>query len=132
VGIQTKIDSRGSYQPVSCALGSSGFLQRPCDSFNQEETYCPMVHKDSLRLFLSVSAATNLTIYQANVKTAFLQTSLTEHIYLRSPPGYQSISAYGEVEEILELSSAIYGLQQSSAAFWKARSCTKITKNSCF
>jgi hypothetical protein len=54
-------------------LVAKRFLQRPYDSFNPDETYSPVLHKDSLRLFLSVSAATNLKIYQADVKAAFLQ-----------------------------------------------------------
>ena len=38
---------------------------------------------------------------------------------MRAPPGYSGVTANGE-EEILELSSAIYGLKQSSACFWSA------------
>ena len=78
-----------------------------------------MVHKDTLRLFLSVCAAEDLIIYQCDVKSAFLQAPLNEKIYMRAPPGYSSVAENGE-EEILELSSAIYGLKQSSACFWTA------------
>ena len=85
-------------------------MQRPYDSFIPEETYSPVVHKDSLRLFLSVAAA---------VKAAFLQAPLSERIYMRAPPGYWSVNSDG-CEEISELHKAIYGLKKASNAFWNA------------
>ena len=53
------------------------------------------------------------------MKAAFLQSNLSEKIYLRAPPGYESKTEKGE-EEILELHRAIYGLKQASASFWEA------------
>ncbi len=41
------------------------------------------------RLFLSICAKSNLTIYQADVKAAFLQAPLKEEIYMRAPPGFR-------------------------------------------
>jgi hypothetical protein len=86
-----------------------------------------VVHKDTLRLFLSVCAPENLRIYQAQVKAAFLQAPLSERIYMRAPPGNSTIAETGE-EEILELSSAIYGLRQSSACFWTALNTHLLSK----
>ena len=77
-----------------------------------------MVHKDTLRLFLSLSAAEDLQVYQADVKAAFLQAPLKEKIYVRAPPGYSSVDPTTGEDQILELSKAIYGLKQSSACFW--------------
>ena len=77
------------------------------------------MHKDTLRLFLWLCAAENLRVFQADIKSAFLQSPLKEKIFLKAPPGFGSVTADGE-EEILELSKAIYGLKQSSACFWNA------------
>ena len=55
----------------------------------------------------------------ADVKAAFLQSNLSERIYLRAPPGYESKTEKGE-EESLELHKAIYRLKQASASFWEA------------
>jgi len=100
-------------------LVCQGFRQKPFDSYDPDETFSPVVHKDSLRLFLSVSAAQNLTIYQADVKAAFLQAPLKEKIYMKCPPGYETYDEHGE-EQVLELNSAVYGLKQASACFWTA------------
>jgi len=60
-----------------------------------------------------------MRVYQADVKSAFLQAPLSEKIYMRAPAGYSSTTATGE-DEVFELQQAIYGLKQSSAAFWTA------------
>ena len=114
-----KVNKQGIVVRYRSRLVAQGFLQRPYDSYQPDETFSPVVHKDTLRLFLSVCAAEDLIIYQCDVKSAFLQAPLNEKIYMRAPPGYSSVAENGE-EEILELSSAIYGLKQSSACFWTA------------
>ena len=68
-----------------------------------------VVHKESLRLFLALSAHLHLRVHQADVKAAFLQAPLTDRIFMQCPPGYASRTDFGE-EEILELSQAIYVL----------------------
>jgi hypothetical protein len=55
-----KLDQTGAACRYRARLVAKGFLQRPYDSFNPDKAYSPVVHKDSLRLFLSESAATNL------------------------------------------------------------------------
>lgn len=98
---------------------AKGFLQRPFDSFHPDECYSPVVSKDSLRLFLSLCAAQGLRVHQADVKAAFLQSPLSENIFMKPPPGYPSVDDNGE-EIVLELSKAVYGLKQASASFWGA------------
>jgi hypothetical protein len=100
-------------------LVAQGFLQRAYDSFQPDELYSPVVHKDTLRMFLSLCAAENLQVFQADVKAAFLQAPLRETIFLRCPPGFESKAGDGS-DEVLALEKAVYGLKQSSAAFWEA------------
>ena len=114
-----KVNKYGEVVRYKGRLVAQGFAQRPYDSFDPDHTTSPVVHKDSLRLFLSVCAAENMRVYQADVKSAFLQAPLSEKIYMRAPAGYSSTTATGE-EEVFELQQAIYGLKQSSAAFWTA------------
>ena len=70
-------------------LVAQGFRQKAYDSYVQIKL---SAHKDSLRLFLSVCAAENSKIYQADVKAAFLQAPLDEKIFVKSPPGYDSVN----------------------------------------
>ena len=108
-------------------LVAQGFRQREYDSYNPDDIHSPVVHKVSHRTFLSVAAAENLKVYTLDVKSAFLQAPLKEKIYLKAPPGFASCTESGE-EEVLELSQAIYGLKQSSSAFYDAASAHLISK----
>jgi hypothetical protein len=56
-----------------------------------------------------------MEIRQLDIKAAFLQSDLTEKIYLRMPPDRR---VPGQEDRILELSRAIYGLKQASASFY--------------
>ena len=114
-----KVNKFGEVNRHKARLVAQGFAQREYDSFNPDEITSPVAHKTSLRLFLSVCAAENLKIFQADVKNAFLQAPLSERIYMRAPPGYSSQTEAGE-DEIIELRKAVYGLKQSSACFWTA------------
>ena len=114
-----KTGKDGEVTRYRARLVAQGFRQKEWDSFNPDEISSPVAHKETLRLFLSTAAGLNLRVHQADVKAAFLQSNLSERIYLRAPPGYESKTEKGE-EEILELQRAIYGLKQASASFWEA------------
>ena len=68
-----KINEYGQIYRHRARLVAQGFLQKPYDSFHPDETFSPVVHKDTLRLFLSLSAAEDLQVYQADVKAAFFR-----------------------------------------------------------
>jgi hypothetical protein len=108
-------------------LVAQGFRQRAYDSFDPDGTYSPVVHKNTLRLFLSVCAAMNLKVFQYDIKSAFLQADLHDPIYMQPPPGYTTHTASGE-PEIWQLKRAIYGLKQASASFWDALSSHLFSK----
>ena len=115
-----KTDKFGEIYRYRSRLVAQGFRQKAGDSYDPTDIFSPVVHKDTLRLFLSICAAERLRVHQVDVKAAFLQAPLSEKIYLRAPPGFPSFNYDTNEEEILELSQAIYGLKQSSASFWHA------------
>ena len=61
------------------------FRQKAYDLFDPDQTFSPVVHKDSLRKFLSLCAAESLRVYQADIKAAFLQAPLDDKILLKPP-----------------------------------------------
>ena len=85
-----------------------------------DHTFNPVVHKDSLRMFLPVCATKSLRVNQADVKAAFLQAPLDEKIFIKAPPGYDSVDPNTGKPMVWELSKSIYGLKQSTACFWTA------------
>ena len=115
-----KVNKFGEVYRYRARLVAQGFRQKAYDSYDPDHTFSPVVHKDSLRMFLSVCAAENLRVYQADVKAAFLQAPLDEKIFVKAPPGYDSMDPNTGEPMVWELSKSIYGLKQSSACFWTA------------
>ena len=54
------------------------------------------------------------------MQAAFLQAPLDENIFIKAPPGYNSVNPSTWVKNEWELSKSVYGLKQSSARFWSA------------
>jgi hypothetical protein len=123
-----KTNKFGEVYRYRARLVAQGFRQREYDSYDPDKTFSPVIHKDTLRLFLSVSAAENLKLFQADVKAAFLQAPLEEQIFIQAPPGYKEVDETTGEPVIWELSKAIYGLKQSSACFWTSM-CAHLTAN---
>ena len=115
-----KVNKFGEVYRYRARLVAQGFRQKAYDSYDPDQTFSPVVHKDSLRMFLSVCAAENLRVYQADVKAAFLQAPLDEKIFVRAPPGYDSVDPVTGEPMVWKLSKSIYALKQSSACFWTA------------
>ena len=110
-----KTDCFGRIVRWRARLVAKGFAQREWDSYSPDEISSPVAHKQRLRTMLSVCTALNMEIRQLDIKAAFLQSDLTEKIYLRMPPDRR---VPGQEDRILELSRAIYGLKQASASFY--------------
>ncbi|KAK1552621.1 hypothetical protein Q3G72_020490 [Acer saccharum] len=71
----------------------------------------------SIRILLSIAASLDLEIWQMDVKTAFLNGSLDESIYMMQPEGFIE---KGQMEKVCKLQKSIYGLKQASRS-WNIR-----------
>ena len=65
----------------------------------------------SIRIVLVVDASLDYEIWQMDVKTAFLNGSLEEDIYMQQPEGF---IARGQEHMACKLQRSIYGLKQAS------------------
>jgi hypothetical protein len=52
-----KIGKNGEVTRYRARLVAQGYAQKAFDSYQPDETFSPVVHKDTLRLLLSVAAA---------------------------------------------------------------------------
>ncbi|MBW0465596.1 hypothetical protein O181_005311 [Austropuccinia psidii MF-1] len=92
-------------------LCAQGFTQTPGVDF--DKTYAPMGQLNSLRALISHSCANGLDFHQIDVKSAFLNASLTETVYLSIPQGLE----IDRQKYCLRLKKAIYGLKQAPPAW---------------
>jgi hypothetical protein len=84
------------------------------------ETYAPVVQWTTIRLMFILEVLLGLKSKQGDVTCAFLHADveLGETIYIDMPLGFNVKSKNGK-RQVLKLNKTLYGLRQSSRAFWK-------------
>ncbi|UYV84413.1 hypothetical protein LAZ67_X002051 [Cordylochernes scorpioides] len=75
-----------------------------------EESFSPVIRKESLRAIVALAAQLNLVITSYDVKTAYLYGELKETIFMKQPEGFVE---KGEEDKVCKLLKSIYGLPQS-------------------
>nr|GEV80868.1 retrovirus-related Pol polyprotein from transposon TNT 1-94 [Tanacetum cinerariifolium] len=80
-----------------------------------EESFTPVAQMEAIRIFLAYAAHKGFTVYQMDVKTAFLHGSLKEDMYVCQPEGFidADYSSY-----VYKLKKAPYGLKQAPRAWY--------------
>nr|GFD39778.1 putative RNA-directed DNA polymerase [Tanacetum cinerariifolium] len=53
-----------------------------------EESFAPVARLEDVRLFIAYDAHKSFTIYQMDIKTAFLYGPLKEEVYVNQPDGF--------------------------------------------
>jgi hypothetical protein len=94
-------------------LVAQGYSQK--DGIDCEETFAPVAHLDAIRILLAFSMAKGFRLYQMDVKSAFLNGFLEEEVYVRQPPGFESVEL---PHRVYKLRKALYGLKQALRAWY--------------
>ena len=105
-----KRNSDNTIQKYKARLVAKGFTQQLNRDYN--ETFAPVAKITSFRILLSMAVQFDLYIHQLDVKTAFLNSALTEQIFMEPPEG---ITFSGD--KVCKLNKTLYGLKQSSR-YW--------------
>lgn len=103
---KSKLQSDGTIKRYKARLVARGFSQ--IQGIDYFETFSPVVRYESVRAILAVVAKHNMELMQFDVKTAFLNSSLKEDIYMQQPEGYEDGS-----DRVCHLKKGLYGLKQS-------------------
>nr|GFA20339.1 retrovirus-related Pol polyprotein from transposon TNT 1-94 [Tanacetum cinerariifolium] len=74
-----------------------------------DEIFTPVVRIEAIRLFLAYATHKDFTVFQMDVKTAFLNGILKEEVYVGQPLGFVS-KQYPD--HVYALDKALYGLKQ--------------------
>ncbi|GJR26798.1 ribonuclease H-like domain-containing protein [Tanacetum coccineum] len=92
---------------VDCPKGEEGI--------DYEEVFAPVARIEAIRLFLAYASYMGFTVYQMDVKSAFLYGTIDEEVYVMQPPGFQDPQFPHKVYKVVK---AMYGLHQAPRA-WK-------------
>ncbi|GKD03458.1 retrovirus-related pol polyprotein from transposon TNT 1-94 [Tanacetum coccineum] len=85
------------------------------DGIDFEESFASVARIEAIRIFIANAASKNMTIYQMDVKTAFLNSELKEEVYLCQPEGF--VDPYHPTH-VYRLKKALYGLKQAPRAWY--------------
>ncbi|GKA51677.1 retrovirus-related pol polyprotein from transposon TNT 1-94 [Tanacetum coccineum] len=110
---KVKTDESGGVLKNKARLVAQGFRQE--EGINFEESFAPVARIEAIRIFIANAAHKNMTIYQMDVKTAFLNGELKEEVYVSQPEGFVD---QDNPSHVYKLKKALYGLKQAPRAWY--------------
>nr|GFA14572.1 hypothetical protein [Tanacetum cinerariifolium] len=94
-------------------LVAKGYAQKEGVDF--KESFALVARLEAVRLFIVYDAHKSFTVYQMDVKTAFLYGPLKEEVYVNQPDGF--VDPY-HPDKVYRLKKALYGLKQAPRAWY--------------
>nr|GEU97283.1 retrovirus-related Pol polyprotein from transposon TNT 1-94 [Tanacetum cinerariifolium] len=83
---KVKLDEYGDVLKNKARLVAKGYRQE--EGIDFEESFAPVARIEAIRIFIANATSKNMTIYQMDVKTAFLNGELKEEVYVSQPEGF--------------------------------------------
>nr|GEY99779.1 retrovirus-related Pol polyprotein from transposon TNT 1-94 [Tanacetum cinerariifolium] len=108
---KNKRDEKNTVIRNKSRLVAKGYAQKKGVDF--EESLAPVARLEAVRLFIAYVAHKSFTIYQMDVKTAFLYGPLTEEVYVNQSDVF--VDPY-HPDKVYRLKKALYGLKHAPKA----------------
>nr|GEY40206.1 retrovirus-related Pol polyprotein from transposon TNT 1-94 [Tanacetum cinerariifolium] len=83
---KVKLDEYGDVLKNKARLVAKGYRQK--EGIDFEESFVSVARIEAIRIFIAYAARKNITVYQMDVKTAFLNGELKEEVYVSQPEGF--------------------------------------------
>jgi hypothetical protein len=111
---RNKKDENGVVIRNKARLVAKGYCQQ--EGIDYDETFAPVARIEAIRIFLAYAAHKNMTVYQMDVKSAFLNGILQEEVYVSQPEGFEDPKF---PYHVYALDKALYGLKQAPRAWYE-------------
>nr|GEU92738.1 copia protein [Tanacetum cinerariifolium] len=108
---KVKLDEYGDVLKNKARLVAKGYRQE--EGIDFEESFAPVARIEEIRIFIANVVSRNITVYQMDVKTAFLNGDLKEEVYVSQPEGFVDLD---HPTHVYRLKKALYGLKQAPRA----------------
>nr|GEY69194.1 retrovirus-related Pol polyprotein from transposon TNT 1-94 [Tanacetum cinerariifolium] len=83
---KVKLHEYGDVLKNKARLMEKGYRQE--EGINFEESFVPVACIEAIRIFIANAVNKNMTVYQMDIKTAFLNGELKEEVYISQPEGF--------------------------------------------
>ena len=87
-----KYDENGLPTKHKARLVAQGFTQKEGVNFNEHEVYAPVASYATIRLLIAIATELKMDIQQMDVDSAYLNSNLSNTVYLRLPKGYDRLN----------------------------------------
>nr|GEY04052.1 putative ribonuclease H-like domain-containing protein [Tanacetum cinerariifolium] len=111
--LKDKKDERGIVVRNKARLVAQGHTQE--EGIDYDEVFAPVARIEAIRIFLPYASFMGFTVYQMDVKSAFLYGTMDEEVYVMQPPGFQDSKFLAKVYKV---EKALYGLHQAPRAWY--------------
>ncbi|GKD08660.1 putative ribonuclease H-like domain-containing protein [Tanacetum coccineum] len=110
---RNKKDERGIVVRNKARLVAQGHTQE--EGIDYDEVFAPVARIEAIRIFLAYASYMGFTVYQMDVKSAFLYGQIEEEVYVCQPPGFEDPDHPDKVYKVMK---ALYGLHQAPRAWY--------------
>ena len=110
---RNKLDEHGTIIRNKARLIVQGYNQE--EGIYYDETFAPVARIEAIRLVIAFSSHMEFTLYQMDVKSAFLNGLLQEEVFVKQPPGFENNDF---PDHVYKLDKALYGLKQAPRAWY--------------
>ncbi|GJZ01242.1 retrovirus-related pol polyprotein from transposon TNT 1-94 [Tanacetum coccineum] len=110
---KVKLDEYGDVLKNKARLVAKGYQQE--EGIDFEELFALVARIEAIRIFIANATSKNMTIYQMDVKTGFLNGELQEEVYVSQPEGFIDPD---HLTHVYRLKKAFYSLKQAPRAWY--------------
>nr|GEW46514.1 hypothetical protein [Tanacetum cinerariifolium] len=110
---KVKLDEYGDVLKNKARLVAKGYRQE--EGIDFKESFAPVARIEAIRIFIANAASRNMTVYQMDVKMAFLNGELKEEVYVSQPKGFVDPD---HLTHVYHLKKALYGLKQAPRSWY--------------
>ena len=84
---KTELNENGEVDKCKARLVAKGYAQQ--HGIDYTEVFAPVARWDTIRMIIALAARNSWSMYQLDVKSAFLHGELNEAVFVEQPQGYE-------------------------------------------
>ncbi|XP_070007049.1 uncharacterized protein [Nicotiana sylvestris] len=111
---RNKLDEHGNTTRNKARLVVQGYNEE--EGIDYDETFAPVACMEAIRILIAFASHMEFTLFQMDVKNAFLNGFLKEKVYVKQPPGFE---CQEHPDYVFKLDKALSGLKQAPRAWYE-------------